>query len=280
VLVYLTDHGDNSGFFHDTHNEDFWLPEDVCNALQNLRDLGTPTLLCLAFCGSGFWLRSVRFFAEQQPSSAISVVADDTSNSHEGQSFNIFSNRNPNISLGTQFLHRLLTYFSNYHNGDADIQIDDLADTLGGGGLFGGYYSAGNRAHSIWEYFGSNMNTYSSALVRRPDVQYFNLHKTGANASIYGTFPSILARWSPRLQMLIKHCVGLLPFENEITSLDLLALGKDSHYIKTVLRILLDNAFIIIPEYDGEFSVFVLAAFKISIDKVEKGVAYVVKEFD
>lgn len=80
--------------------------------------------------------------------------------------------------------------------------------------------------------------------------------------------------------MLIKHCVGLLPFENEITSLDLLTLGKDSHYIKTVLRILLDNAFIIIPEYDGEFSVFVLAANKISIDKVEKGVAYVVKEFD
>lgn len=148
-------------------------------------------MLCLVFCGSGFWLRSVRFFAEQQPSSAISVVADDTSNSHEGQSFNIFSNRNPNIFLGTQFLHRLLTYFSNYHNGDVAIQIDDLADTLGllsllklcnvlnilGGGLFGGYYSASNRANSIWEYFGPNMHTYASALVRRPDVQYFNLHK-------------------------------------------------------------------------------------------------------
>ncbi len=120
----------------------------------------------------------MRCFAEQASSSAISIVADDTSNSHEGKSFNIYSSRKPNISLGTQFMHRLLTYFSNYRNGDEDVLIDELVDTLGGGGggIFGGYYSI-NRTDSIWEYFGSNMNAYSSALVRSPDVQYFNLHK-------------------------------------------------------------------------------------------------------
>ncbi len=41
VLVYLTDHGDNSSsFFHDTSNEDYWLPDDLCDALKNLRDIG------------------------------------------------------------------------------------------------------------------------------------------------------------------------------------------------------------------------------------------------
>lgn len=94
------------------------------------------------------------------------------------------------------------------------------------------------------------------------------------------TTPTVLARWSPQLQQLVKHVVGILPSEAEITSLDLLSLSKDYSYVKTVLQILVSNAFIIIPEYNGEFSVFILAAYRIPVELVEKGVAHVIAEFN
>lgn len=73
-------------------------------------------------------------------------------------------------------MQKLLAYFSNYHTGEPDVEVQGLHDTLGEGG-FGGFYAPNNRTHSIWDYFGSSMSSYSSALVRRPDVQFFNLRK-------------------------------------------------------------------------------------------------------
>ena len=96
----------------------------------------------------------------------------------------------------------------------------------------------------------------------------------------YSRPSTYLPRWSPRLQRLIKHLAGVLPSDSEIDSLDIFTLGKDSQYIKSTLAILVQHSFIIIPEYDGEFSIFVLAAYKIPVELVKKGVAYVEEEFN
>jgi hypothetical protein len=278
VILYLTDHGNHACLFHGVNNADCWSPIDVCTALTPLRDAGIPTLIFLSFCGSGFWLRSLRFFCEDRRDvSKISAVADDISGSHEGGSFNIYSTHDPNTLIGTQFLQKLLVFLSNYRTGES-VTIRGFHDTLDAQHSFGGYYG-GNGADDIMSYFG-DMNAFSSALVRQADVQYFSLRKTFANVAPTATASLIISRWTPRLQRLISHLLGSLPSQIDLLAVDVGLSAEYFAYVKAVQLILLDSAFIIVPEYDGEFAIFLLANNKITVQNVKEAVASIITEFN
>lgn len=108
--------------------------------------------MCLSFCGSGHWLRSIRSFSLEKFISAISVVVDDTSTSHDDITIS-----SPQ-SIQTSFLDHSLcigfSYLSNCDN-NTPVMLQGFHDTLGllytiikfiimfyciiDAGLFGGY---------------------------------------------------------------------------------------------------------------------------------------------